>query len=74
MDDFGAFYERHVGTVTAYVGRRVRARPDLTIDLVAETFARALEHRASYDPRRGPPEAWLIGIARNLLRVLSATP
>lgn len=67
MDDFGAFYERHVGLVTAYVGRRVQARPDLTIDLVAETFARALEHRGKYDARRGPPEAWLIGIARNLI-------
>lgn len=33
----------------------------------AETFARALEFVASYDPRRGRPEQWLFGIARNLL-------
>jgi RNA polymerase sigma factor (sigma-70 family) len=65
-DDFGAFYERHVDTVTAYLSRRTR-RPDLTFDLVAETFARALEHRIRYDPRRGPAIAWLVGIARNLL-------
>jgi RNA polymerase sigma factor (sigma-70 family) len=63
---FGRFYERHVGAVTSYVARRV-ARPDLTFDLVAETFARALEHRAQYDPARGPAVAWLIGIARHLI-------
>jgi RNA polymerase sigma-70 factor, ECF subfamily len=66
MEDFGAFYEAHVGAVTAYVARRAR-RPDLTFDLVAETFARALEHRSRYDPRRGPEVAWLFGIARNLM-------
>jgi len=39
---------------------------------VAETFARALEHRGAYDPRRGPAIAWLLGIARNLLLDLAA--
>ncbi|HWI70569.1 MAG TPA: sigma-70 family RNA polymerase sigma factor [Baekduia sp.] len=63
---FGRFYERHVGAVTSYVARRV-ARPDLTFDVVAETFARALEHRAQYDPARGPGIAWLIGIARHVI-------
>ena len=36
-------------------------------DLVAETFARALEHRDQYDVARGPAVAWLFGIARHLL-------
>jgi RNA polymerase sigma factor (sigma-70 family) len=63
---FGRFYERHAGAVTAYVGARV-ARPDLTFDVVAETFARALERRAQYDPARGPAVAWLLGIARHLI-------
>jgi RNA polymerase sigma factor (sigma-70 family) len=66
MEDFGAFYEEHVSAVTAYVARRA-GRPDLTFDLVAETFARALEHRDRYDPHRGPAIAWLFGIARNLM-------
>src|SRR5262249_50572994 len=65
-DDFGAFYERHLDTVTAYLARRTRL-PEQTFDLVAETFARALEHRRRYDPSRGPAIAWLLGIARNLL-------
>jgi RNA polymerase sigma-70 factor (ECF subfamily) len=66
MEDFGAFYEAHVTAVTAYIARRAR-RPELTFDLVAETFARALEYRDRYDPRRGPEVAWLFGIARNLM-------
>jgi RNA polymerase sigma factor (sigma-70 family) len=64
--DFGVFYDRHLGAVTAFVGRRVR-RPEVVFDLVAETFARALEHRTQYDPERGPAIGWLIGIARNLI-------
>jgi RNA polymerase sigma-70 factor (ECF subfamily) len=63
---FGVFYERHAGAVTSYVASRVGA-PDLTFDIVAETFARALERRASYNENRGPAIAWLIGIARNLI-------
>lgn len=63
---FGVFFARHVGAVTAYVHRSCR-RPDLTFDIVAETFARALEHRARFDPERGPAVAWLLGIARNLI-------
>jgi RNA polymerase sigma-70 factor (ECF subfamily) len=65
-DDFGAFYERHLDPVTAYLARRTQY-PEQTFDLVAETFARALEHRRAYEPTRGPAIAWLIGIARNLL-------
>ncbi len=64
--DFGAFYDRHLGGVTAFVGRRVR-QPEVIFDVVAETFARALEHRAQYDEARGPAIGWLIGIARNLI-------
>jgi RNA polymerase sigma factor (sigma-70 family) len=64
--DFGFFYERHVGAVTAYVAVRVRAA-DVTFDVVAETFARALEHRGRYDPARGPAVAWLVAIARNVI-------
>jgi RNA polymerase sigma factor (sigma-70 family) len=65
-EEFAAFYERHVGVVTAYVARRV-GRADLAFDVVAETFARALEKRHQHDPERGPEIAWLLGIARNLL-------
>jgi RNA polymerase sigma-70 factor (ECF subfamily) len=64
--DFGWFYDRHVRAVTAFVGSWI-GEPDVVFDLVAETFARALEHRLQYDPLKGPTVAWLLGIARNLM-------
>lgn len=63
-EDFRLLYERHVRLVVAFVARRSR-HADLVLDVVAETFARALEHRDQYDPARGPVIAWLLGIARN---------
>jgi RNA polymerase sigma factor (sigma-70 family) len=65
-EDFGRFYERHVGAVVSFLGRRVRGA-DVVFDLTAETFARAFERRGQYDPARGPGVAWVLGIARNLL-------
>jgi RNA polymerase sigma-70 factor (ECF subfamily) len=64
--DFGCFYDRNVRAVTAFVGSWT-GEPDVVFDLVAETFARALEHRLQYDPSKGPTVAWLLGIARNLM-------
>jgi RNA polymerase sigma factor (sigma-70 family) len=64
--DFGCFYDRHVSAVTAFVGSW-RVRPEVAFDLVAETFARALEHRDQFDLRKGPAVAWLLGIARHLM-------
>lgn len=61
---FRIFYERHAPAVVAYIARRTR-QPELVLDVVAETFARALEHRLQYDASRGPAIAWLLGIARN---------
>ncbi len=63
---FGVFYDRHLGAVAAFVGSRVR-QPDACFDLIAETFAHALEKRSLYDAARGPAIAWLLGIARNLI-------
>jgi RNA polymerase sigma-70 factor (ECF subfamily) len=64
--DFGCFYDRHVRAVTAFVGSWIGDR-DVVFDVVAETFARALEHRVQYDASKGPAVAWLLGIARNLM-------
>lgn len=36
-------------------------------DVTSETFARAVRHRQQYDPARGKPLSWLIGIARRCL-------
>jgi RNA polymerase sigma factor (sigma-70 family) len=49
--------------VYAYVAYRVGHGPDAE-DITSEVFERALRYRKSYDPSRGEPLAWLIGIAR----------
>lgn len=64
---FATLYERRYPLVRGYLRRRVGRRPDLVLDLVAETFARALERRAQFDPERGPAVSWLLSIAHNLL-------
>ncbi len=64
--DYGAFYDRYLVVVSSYVGTRV-GQPEMMFDLVAETFARALERRAQFDPARGSAAGWLLGIARNLI-------
>ena len=49
--------------VYAYVAYRIGAGPDAE-DVTSEVFERALRYRSSFDPRRGDPAGWLIGIAR----------
>jgi len=49
--------------VYAYCAYRLGHGPDAE-DAAADVFERAVRHRASYDPRKGTPTAWLIGIAR----------
>jgi RNA polymerase sigma factor (sigma-70 family) len=46
---------------------KATGQPDLAADLMAETFARALESIASFDPGKGNAEQWVFGIARNVL-------
>jgi len=65
-EGFGLLYERRYAVVRGYLWRRVGARPDLVLDLVAETFARALERREQFDPERGSAVGWLVGIAHHL--------
>ncbi|MGE4427681.1 MAG: RNA polymerase sigma factor [Solirubrobacteraceae bacterium] len=65
-EDFERFYLRHVDIVTAFTLARVRQR-EHALDVVSETFARALAKRRQYRPSKGPAIAWLLTIARNLL-------
>jgi RNA polymerase sigma-70 factor (ECF subfamily) len=66
-EGFGRLYERRLGLVRGYLRTRIGGQPDLVLDLVAETFARALERRAQFDAQRGTVVVWLLAIARNLL-------
>jgi RNA polymerase sigma-70 factor (ECF subfamily) len=60
-----AFYDRHERAVVAFVGAMVRD-PDVTIDVVAETFARAFQSRRTFR-EDGSGRAWLLGIARHVV-------
>jgi RNA polymerase sigma factor (sigma-70 family) len=59
------FYDRHERAVVAFVGAMVRDA-DVTIDVVAETFARAYQARDSFR-EEGSGRAWLLGIARHVV-------
>jgi RNA polymerase sigma factor (sigma-70 family) len=52
--------------VYAYVAYRVGDGHDAE-DITSDVFERALRKRDQYDPRRGEPAAWLIGIARHCI-------
>ena len=52
--------------IYSYVAYRVGEGPDAE-DVTSEVFERALRYRKSYDPSRGEPLAWLIGIARRCI-------
>jgi RNA polymerase sigma factor (sigma-70 family) len=63
---FEAFYRRHVDQVIGFTTRRVRDPADVA-DLVAATFLAVLTSAGSYDPGRGEPVAWLLGITARLI-------
>ena len=52
--------------VYAYVAYRLGDGPDAE-EVTSATFERALRYRDSFDPRRGDPASWLIGIARRCI-------
>jgi len=65
-------YERHEPALYRYAlhvsGSRVVAE-----EVTHEVFLRMIGPQVSFDARRGPLEAYLYGIARNLIRVLRRT-
>jgi RNA polymerase sigma-70 factor (ECF subfamily) len=64
--EFTAFYRCFERSILGFF-MSATGRPDLAADLMAETFARALESIASFDPNRGRADQWLFGIARHVL-------
>jgi RNA polymerase sigma-70 factor (ECF subfamily) len=52
--------------VYSYVAYRIGEGPDAE-DVTSTVFERALRYRKSYDPKRGAPLAWLLGIARRCI-------
>jgi RNA polymerase sigma-70 factor (ECF subfamily) len=52
--------------IYSYVAYHVGDGPDAE-DVTSEVFERALRYRQSFDPTRGEPLGWLIGIARRCI-------
>jgi RNA polymerase sigma-70 factor (ECF subfamily) len=63
---FTSIFECRAEDIYRYLSFRVG--PAIAEDLTAETFARAFAGRNSYEPDRGSVQAWLYGIATNLVR------
>ena len=66
-DAFAALYGRYAPVVTGFVARRLRDH-GLVEDLTAETFTRAWRSIGSVRDQGRDVGAWLVTIARNLVR------
>jgi len=64
--------EKLIPLVYAYVAYRLGSGPDAD-DVTSETMEHAYRYRERYDPAKGEPMAWLIGIARNCVGDLVAS-
>jgi RNA polymerase sigma factor (sigma-70 family) len=62
IEEFEQVYLRNVDVLMGYFARRCRD-PQTVADLTSETFVRAVDGFARFDPRRGSDRAWLFGIA-----------
>jgi RNA polymerase sigma factor (sigma-70 family) len=62
LEEFEQVYLRNVDVLMGYFARRCRD-PQTVADLTSETFVRAVEGFAGFDPSRGSDRAWLFGIA-----------
>lgn len=63
--EFESVYRANVAGVASFFARRC-AEPQEVADLTSETFVQAIGSLSSFDPRRGTPRAWLLGIARHV--------
>jgi RNA polymerase sigma-70 factor (ECF subfamily) len=62
--DFAHLFDAHYDDLVKYLTKRVgRSTAE---DIASETFVQAVDRRASYEPARGQPRAWLYGIALHL--------
>ncbi|GAB4322122.1 MAG: RNA polymerase sigma factor [Dehalococcoidia bacterium] len=66
-DAWSEIFERHYRTVYGFVRYRLR-QPEEAEDIAAQVFEVAYARASSFDYRGVPIEAWLMGIARNLVR------
>jgi len=61
---FGDFYDRYSGLAFNLIRRIVPRQPDAE-EVLQTVFLQVWADAASYDQRRGSPEAWLVNLARS---------
>lgn len=66
---FAALYERHEPALYRYA-LHMSGRPVIAEEVAHEVFARLIGPHLRFDDRKGSLEAYLYGVARNLLRVI----
>lgn len=66
VEAFESFYRAHVEEVQRFIARRVND-PHLAADLTADVFLAAIDAASRYSADRGSPQAWLYGVARNVV-------
>ena len=59
--------ERLIRRVYSYVAYRIGDGPEAE-DVTSDVFERALRYRHSFDPKKGEPIAWLLGIAHRCIQ------
>lgn len=62
---FSVIFDRHHVSIFRYLARRLGSAS--AEDSTSEVFARAYEHRSSFDQGRESARPWLFGIAKNVL-------
>jgi RNA polymerase sigma factor (sigma-70 family) len=62
--EFEALYRDSAGAIYSFVAGMLRDR-SAAEEVTAIAFERGFRARATFDPKRGAPRAWMFGIARN---------
>jgi RNA polymerase sigma-70 factor (ECF subfamily) len=62
--EFEALYRDSAGAIFSFVAGMLRDR-SAAEEVTAIAFERGFRARATFDPKRGAPRAWMFGIARN---------
>jgi RNA polymerase sigma-70 factor (ECF subfamily) len=67
-DAWRALYDRGFGPLLTFVRRRSGGDEHRVEEVLQEVWMAAVRRLRRFDPDRGPFEAWVLGIARNVLR------
>ena len=60
---FRTLYDRHSSRLYS-IALRITRHPNLASDTVQEAFIQIWQNARQFDPGRGAPEAWMIGLTR----------